>query len=109
MFIFSKYPEYQLALEETNNHDNEILASALFCVNNSDEVRVRLDLELNFYLSYYINSSGKGKTVNNKAGVGDNTGDMRSGDSNRMRNYFNSGKHDLKDKMQNDVSIRIPN
>ena len=64
MFIFSKYPEYNYALQETSLFDNEILASAIFCVNNSDEVRIRLDSELNFYLNYYINSSGKGKTVN---------------------------------------------
>ena len=56
------YPTYQDALNEADIQSNPIQTAAFFCVNNSDAVRIRLDLELKYYLDYYLSSSGKGKT-----------------------------------------------
>ena len=64
MFTLSKYSTFQEAVDETAVLNNDIESSAFFCVNNSDNIRVRLDQELNYYLNYYLNSSGAGKIVN---------------------------------------------
>ena len=81
MFTLSKYPTIEEAINETYVLNNDIESAAFFCVNNSDNIRVRLDKELNYYLNYYLNRSGAGKIVLIYIGAGDYIGNMWGCDS----------------------------
>jgi len=56
------YPTHKEAMKVAITPNNPIQISAFFCINNSDGMKVRLGNELKFYLTYYMATSGQGKT-----------------------------------------------